>query len=117
MGQLTNELRSWKKPGDKTDIPRILAGGNKSSNRPSTRYLYKGDYIRLRDIQVGYSLPKSLLDRAKISSLMVYVRGTNLLTFATDKNIGIDPELGSQGIADLQVFMPKSVTAGIKIGL
>jgi len=116
MGQLTNELRAWQKPGDHTDIPKIVYGGNQSSNRPSTRYLYKGDYIRLRDIQVGYSLPKTLLNKAKISNVMVYVRGTNLLTFGTDKNLGIDPELGAQGIADLQVFMPKSVTAGIKVG-
>jgi TonB-linked SusC/RagA family outer membrane protein len=116
MGQLTNELRAWQKPGDHTDIPRIVLGGNKSSNRPSTRYLYKGDYIRLRNVQLGYSLPKDIVSKAKISSLMVYVRGTNLLTFATDKNIGIDPELGTLGIADLQVFMPKSFTAGIKLG-
>jgi len=116
MGQLTTQLRAWQKPGDHTDVPKIVYGGNLSSNRPSTRYLYKGDYIRLRDIQLGYSLPKSILDKAKISNLMIYVRGTNLLTFATDKNIGIDPELGAQGIADLQIFMPKSVTAGIKVG-
>jgi len=117
MGQLSNELRAWKKPGDKTDIPRILAGGNRSSNRPSTRYLYKGDYIRLRNVQLGYSLPKDVLSKAKISSIMVYVRGTNLWTFGTDKNLSIDPELGAEGIADLQVFMPKSFTAGIKVGL
>jgi TonB-linked SusC/RagA family outer membrane protein len=116
MGQLTNELRAWQKPGDHTDIPRIVFGGNKSSNRPSTRYLYKGDYIRLRDVTLGYSLPKAILSKAKISNLMVYVRGTNLLTLATDKNLGIDPELGAEGIANLQVFMPKSVTAGIKVG-
>lgn len=116
-GQLTNELRAWKKPGDHTDIPKISLVDNKSSNRPSTRYLYKGDYIRLRNIQLGYTLPKDIVSKARISSITVYVRGTNLWTFATDKNLAIDPELGATSIADLQVFMPKSFTAGIKVGL
>jgi len=117
MNQLSLELKSWKNPGDITNVPKIVYGGNQQSNRPSTRYLYKGDYIRLRNLQVGYSLPKALLTKAHISSLEVYGRGTNLFTFGADKNLPTDPELGASSIGDFQVFMPKSFTVGIKLGL
>ena len=117
MNQLSDELRAWQKPGDKTDVPQIIYGGNKNSNRSSTRYLYSGNYIRLRNVQLSYSLPKDVLNRLKISDVSVYARGTNLFTFATDKNLPNDPELGASSIQDFQVFMPKTVTFGIKIGL
>lgn len=117
MNQLSNQLNAWQKPGDITNVPKTVFGGNKLSNRPSTRYLYKGDYIRLRDAQLSYDIPKSVLNRAHISNLTVYVRGTNLLTFATDKNLPVDPELGATGISDFQVFIPKTISVGLKLGL
>ncbi len=115
--QLTMELTSWKKPGDITNVPQIIYGGNNNSFRGSTRYLYKGDYVRLRNLQVGYSLPKSLLQRAFIASASIYVRGTNLFVFGHDKNIPFDPEQGITGIADFNVFMPKTLTVGLNLGL
>ena len=117
MNQLSSELKAWQKPGDKTNTPQIIYGGNSNSNRPSTRYLYSGNYIRLRNVQLSYNLPKDLLGKIKFSNLAVYVRGTNLFTFATDKNLPNDPELGANSIQDFQVFMPKTVTFGLNIGL
>jgi len=114
---LSSQLNAWQKPGDITNVPAIMYGGNKNSNRPSTRYLYKGDYIRLRNIELGYNLPSSILKRADISNVHIYVRGTNLFTFATDKNLAIDPEVGAQSISDFQVFMPKTISVGIRVGL
>ncbi|HEV9038755.1 MAG TPA: TonB-dependent receptor, partial [Puia sp.] len=116
FGQLSNELNGWTHAGQITNVPRQVLGGNKNSNVPSTRYLYKGNYIRLRNIELAYSLPKSTMSRAHINNIMIYVRGTNLLTFATDKNLAIDPELGVNSLADFQVFTPKAITAGIKLG-
>jgi TonB-linked SusC/RagA family outer membrane protein len=119
--QLSKELRAWQKPGDKTDVPQIIDGGNKNSYRTSTRYLYKGDYIRLRNLQLGYNLPASLVQKAHIGSVSIYVRGTNLLTFGVTKDIPFDPESGifSSGGANagnLDVYIPKTITGGIKIG-
>jgi len=115
-GQLSNELNAWQKPGDKTNVPRIILGGNKNSNVPSTRYLYKGDYIRLRDVQLSYTLPKAGLDKAHATNITIYLRGTNLLTFGTDKTLSVDPEVGINSISDFQVFMPKTISAGLKLG-
>jgi TonB-linked SusC/RagA family outer membrane protein len=117
MNQLSIQLTAWQKPGDITNVPQTIYGGNKSSNRPSTRYLYKGDYIRLRNLELGYNLPNSLLKKAHIANANVYLRGTNLFTFATDKNLAIDPEMGAQSINDFQVFMPKTISVGVKLGL
>ncbi|HVS95213.1 MAG TPA: TonB-dependent receptor [Puia sp.] len=117
FGQLSNELtQSWTHAGQVTNFPKQVLGGNKNSNVPSTRYLYKGNYIRLRNIELAYSLPKTTMEKARINNITIYVRGTNLLTFATDKNLSIDPELGASSIADFQVFTPKSITAGVKLG-
>jgi TonB-linked SusC/RagA family outer membrane protein len=115
-GQLSNSLRGWKKAGDVTPVPAQIAGGNMNSNVPSTRYLYKGNYIRLRDVQLDYSIPKSAISKANITNITVYVRGTNLLTFATDKYLAFDPEIGASSIGDFQVFMPKTISAGVKLG-
>ena len=117
FNQFSQQLSRWQKPGDVTSVPKIVYGGNKNSYRASTKYLYKGDYIRLRDVQLGYTLPKSLTQKAKISNVNVYVRGTNLFLFGQDKNIPFDPETGINSTANLNVFIPKTITAGIKIGL
>ena len=117
FGQLSQELQAWKKPGDVTRIPAIVAGGNKNSYRTSTRFLYKGDYIRLRDLQLAYTLPQKWTKRAYMSNLTLYVRGTNLFVFATDKYIPFDPEAGINSTTNLDVFPLKSITGGIKIGL
>ncbi|HXS58812.1 MAG TPA: TonB-dependent receptor [Hanamia sp.] len=117
MNQLSNQLDAWQKPGDITNVPKVIFGGNKNSNRPSTRYLYKGDYIRLRNLEIGYALPASVLKPVGITSANFYVRGTNLFTFGTDKNLTVDPEVGAQSISDFQVFMPKTISLGVKLGL
>jgi len=117
FNQLTSELTAWQKPGDKTNVPQVIFGGNNNSQRASTRFLYQGDYIRLRNAELSYSIPKTVLKKARINNIMVYVRGTNLLTFGTDKNIPFDPEAGVTSSGDLNVYIPKTVTGGIKIGL
>lgn len=116
-GQMTKELRAWQKPGDITDVPQIIDGGNNGAYRPSTRFLYKGDYIRLRNIQIGYTLPAGLVQKAHLGSVTIYARGTNLFTFGVTKDLPYDPEAGIFSNTNLDVFIPKTITGGIKIGL
>ncbi len=117
FNQMSNQLNSWKKEGDVTNTPKIIYGGNQNSNYTSTRYLYKGDYIRLRNVQLSYNIPQALLKKARIANLSVYVRGTNLATIIKDKNLPFDPEQGISSTGDLQVYMPRTITAGLKVGL
>ncbi|MEP6683142.1 MAG: TonB-dependent receptor [Parafilimonas sp.] len=116
LNQFTSQLTRWQKPGDKTNVPKIILGGNLNSNAASTRYLYNGSYVRLRDVQLSYAFPKALTQKWNITNASVYVRGTNILTFTKDKWVPLDPEAGIQSINDFDVFIPKTIAAGIKIG-
>ena len=108
-------LGRWTTPGQVTDIPKYIYGGNKNAQNFSTFYLAKGDYIRLRDITFGYDLPKSVSSKLHLGSMHFYVRGTNLWTSVTDKNLPFDPEQGVGSATNLEVFIPKTITAGLNI--
>jgi TonB-linked SusC/RagA family outer membrane protein len=117
FNQSTSQLRSWKKPGDVTDVPKIEIGNSTNSWNHSTRYLYKGNYIRLRDLQVAYSIPRSVAQKLQVANLSLFVRGSNLVTFATDDRLSADPEAGIDSQNNFDVFIPRTITGGIRIGL
>ena len=117
LNKIKKQLSRWQKPGDITNVPIYIFGNNNNSNAESSRWYYKGDFIRLRDLTLSYQLPASALSHAKISSLSFYIRGTNLWTKAFDKNITFDPEQGFNGTNNLQVLIQKNVAFGVRIGL
>jgi TonB-linked SusC/RagA family outer membrane protein len=117
FNKMAPQLNRWQKKGDETNVPKYVYGGNKNSNESSTRWLYKGDYIRLRDVTLAYNFPQSWLSHVKISSLRLYVRGTNIWTWVKDKNITSDPEASVTSQSNLEVYMPKIYTVGINLGL
>ncbi|WP_224489039.1 SusC/RagA family TonB-linked outer membrane protein [Robertkochia flava] len=87
--QSRDQLDRWQQPGDVTDVPQArLFGANGTQN--STRYLQKADFIRLRNISFGYTIPSNFTEQFGVSRLRLYFTGLNLLTF-TDYN-GWDPE-------------------------
>ncbi len=108
-------LQRWQKPGDITDVPRYEFGSTNNSNAFSTRFLYKGDFIRLRNLTIAYNLSSEIVNKLKISGLRFYVMGTNLWTKTYDKNLTIDPEQGTTSNSNLNVFYTKSITAGINL--
>lgn len=109
------QLRRWQKPGDITDVPRYDFNNATVSNANSTRYFYKGDFIRLRSLTVSYELPAVLVKKWDITSLSFYVRGNNIWTKTYDPNIAMDPEQPINGLANNQFFIPKSYTVGINL--
>jgi TonB-linked SusC/RagA family outer membrane protein len=114
--QMNRQLQAWTAPGQKASTPQEILGRGDNSNGLSTRFLYKGDYIRLRNVQLSYAIPKSAIDRLHIMNASIYIRGTNLLTFATDKYLPYDPEAGIASNTNFEVFIPKTIAGGIKIG-
>jgi hypothetical protein len=52
-------------------------------------------YVRLRNVELGYSLPQTVLGKVGLSGVRVYVNATNLVTFSTLNDIDIDPEITS----------------------
>lgn len=115
FNKVKRQLDAWTTPGQITDIPKYVYNGNKSFNSASTFNLNDGSFIRLRDIQLGYDVPKSTLEKFKIGSANIYVRGTNLFTWVKDQNLPFDPEQGTGSSSNLNVFIPKTVTVGLSL--
>jgi TonB-linked SusC/RagA family outer membrane protein len=121
--QTTDQLNSWKKAGDITDIPQARLGYSNGDQARSSRFLSDGAYTKLRSLTLGYNFPQNILNKIKISSLRVYIQGQNLLTFTKYK--GWDPEVSTDYAVDNVVSgvdfysapQPRSFTFGINIGL
>lgn len=116
LNKIRKQLGRWRQPGDVTDIPKYVYGGANTSNAESSRWYYKGDFIRLRDLTLSYTLPKRVIDAIKIDNARFYVRGTNLWTKAFDKNITFDPEQPITGVNDLQVMIQRTISVGVSVG-
>ncbi len=118
----TDVLSYWKKSGDVTSIPKPIYGDNVSngSAMPLDINVFKGDYIKLRTIQLSYNLPKALLNKITFSNARVYVSTQNLLVIT--KYPGPDPEVSTDGNATLTYGVDRNtlangrtITAGINL--
>lgn len=90
-------LTRWQKPGDVTDIPRIVFGDNVSngSSFPSAQNVEKGDFIKIRNISFGYNLPTSFIEKIGLTRFNINVSAQNAFTFTNYS--GFDPEISSNG--------------------
>ncbi len=93
----TSLLDRWQQPGDIARNGAFTTGATPWQR--NSKYLYDGDFIRLRALTVGFDLPRSATDRIGINSMRFFVRGNNLLTWVKDDNLLFDPEVDvdSQG--------------------
>ncbi|MCD8081475.1 MAG: hypothetical protein LUF04_14080 [Bacteroides sp.] len=112
MNQAKSLLNYWQKPGDPGVNPKPIAGNASNSyNFASTRFLEKGDYFRIKDITLSYTLPANLLKSTGISSLKIYGSGLNAYTF---HNVNYwDPERGVDGMGYGIYPMTKTFVIGV----
>ncbi len=80
---------------DNAGLPRLLPNGQPNNDQNYTqqsidRYLFKGDFVRLRTLQIAYNLPKNVVQKLKMQNIRIFISGNNLLTFTGYK--GWDPE-------------------------
>ncbi len=92
MNQSATVADRWQNVGDVTDVPRAIKD-NVTNSEISSRFIENGSYLRLKSLTLGYNIPKSVIEKLKISRLMVYVTSENLLTFT--KYSGFDPEVSA----------------------
>ena len=93
--------------------PRLSYGGNNNNYQSSTYWMRNGSYLRLKNLEVGYPIPKSIVNKIRLNNIRIYFMGTNLVTFSSFKLW--DPELGS---SNGQVYpLSKAYTLGLTINI
>ncbi|GEO23673.1 SusC/RagA family TonB-linked outer membrane protein [Cyclobacterium qasimii] len=115
--QTVDQLYFWREPGQITNVPIPYEGGripgHSGYQQMSTRLISDGSYIRLKQVSLNYNLPKSLLNKAKIEEVNVFVQGINLWTLT--KYNGLDPEVNSLGDTYGTYPSSRQITAGINL--
>jgi hypothetical protein len=82
---------SWTPEKPNASLPMITSNDATSGTLPVNYYIEPGGYLRLRNLQLGYTLPKTILDRFGIDRVRIYVQAQNLFTIT--KYTGLDPEI------------------------
>lgn len=116
--------QAWQNKGDQNKLYAKPVFGDNVSNGsaiPLDINVFKGNFVKLRNLSIGYSIPQSVLSRAKISNLRVYVSGQNLAIIT--KYPGPDPEVSSngnsataQGVDRNTVGNARTITVGLNVG-
>jgi TonB-linked SusC/RagA family outer membrane protein len=105
---------SWTPENPNAEFARLsITGGSNQSAWASTFWYRNGDYLRLKSLQLGYNIPKKILDSIGVNALRIYVEGQNLLTFSELNKYGIDPE--QPNVNNGYYPQQKVVAAGIKL--
>ena len=120
--QLATTKNRWTGEGTSNSMPRAVDGDPYSNNRFSSRFVEDGSFFRLKNLQIGYSLPQSLLEKTKaFRSARIYIGATNL--FVITKYTGLDPEVVTFGNVSSQTSaatdlgstpQPRTYQAGIQ---
>lgn len=105
-------LQRWHGEGTSNRIPRMTSANENQNWRSSDLYVKDGSYLRLKNAQIGYTLPSALTRMASIQRLRVFVAGENLLTFTGYD--GFDPEI-SDGIDKGIYPQSRTVSVGLNV--
>src|SRR5699024_7477010 len=86
---------AWREPGDDATYPRFDYGSAniEDATSASTRWLHDGDYMRLRDVAIGYTFDRDVLQGTFLDGVSISVRGTNLWTWVKDSSLKHDHEV------------------------
>ena len=106
----SHALRRWQKPGDITDVPRIEVGGSYAT---TDRFLVDASYFAIKNITLGYTLPKSWMKAAKLGNVRVFASADNIALFTHLK--GMDPQYSFSGSTDYSYSPNKTYSLGIEV--
>ncbi|MEP6927025.1 MAG: TonB-dependent receptor [Ginsengibacter sp.] len=113
QNQTTAVLNRWEVEGTSNTIPRAIFNDPNKNTRVSNRFIEDGSYLKIKNVSLGYTLPKKISQRVSMSSARVYISCQNLATFT--KYTGFDPEVPSSGI-DFNVYpVTRTISAGINV--
>ncbi|MEI9947277.1 MAG: TonB-dependent receptor [Chitinophagaceae bacterium] len=107
-------LQRWQKPGDITNVPRV-ENSLANQNPISTRYLFNGSYLNIKNVTLNYTLPKELLGRLGLSGVQIYANVDNVWLFTSRK--GMDPQRSFTGTSDFSFPPFRTMTIGLNLNL
>ncbi len=103
----------WQEPGDETVNPRYVFTNPQETNFMSSYRVFDGDYLRLKSLSVGYSLPQNLTTQVGIDNLRLFFSGHNLLTWS---EVGfMDPEVSARGEYYSELPPMRTLTFGLEV--
>lgn len=106
-------LKSWQKPGDVTDFPRLDISQGGTFNATTNRFLIDASYLSFRNVTVSYGFPASVTNRLKISQLRFYASGENLAIISKRK--GMNPAESFSG-SNSAIYVPnRTLSAGVNV--
>lgn len=114
FNQYAGQADYWEEPGDDAKNPKPMLLRTDNSNSTSSRFLFDGDYLRLKSLNVGYNIPSKHLDNIGLKSATIYMNGRNLWTHMFDEDLEYDPEQKADGFTDLSAQPMKTFTFGVK---
>ena len=113
----TSTLDAWTPGNTGADIPRAVLGDPNENTRESDRFLENGNFVRLRQLQLGYTLSKAVAKKMYLEKCRLYVSGENLFTIT--KYSGIDPEFSSSilntGVDSFVYPFTRSFVVGLQV--
>ena len=113
IGNLNKGVRlldAWSPTNMGSNIPAVSTMDNNNEKRVSSYFVENGSYAKLRTIQLGYNVPKSVIDKMHLSRLRLYLSAQNLLTIKSKNFTGVDPENANFGYP-----IPLNVTFGLNL--
>ena len=115
--EILGRWKSESEPGDGWTPKLWSQGGNfiNISNQTNGRFVEKGDFLKLQNVVIGYTIPKSLLSRVGIENLRVFAQGQDL--WMSTKYTGIDPEMESNGVDFNGTPRQRVITMGLNLTL
>lgn len=108
----TRLLSAWSPQNPNSNIPAVTTVDSNAESRFSTYYVENGSYLKLRVLQIGYTLPKSVSDNYGMSNFRLYTSVQNLWTIKSKNFTGVDPETPAFGYP-----LPLTVNFGVNISL
>lgn len=115
---LTDMLDCWTPTNASAKLPRFTINSSDKSYSRSTLFLHDATYVKLRSLNLSYTLPEEFIRKVGINSAKVYVSGNNLFTWVKDKNLkSWDPEMDLNGIDFMRTPNPRVFSIGLNISL
>ncbi len=114
-------LDRWQKPGDITDVPRLTNKGYNYTLDQNSRYLEDASFLRLKQLSLGYTLPKSVSRRAKLDNIRLYFVAANLFIltkYTGDPETNVTSNPNAQGLGGFGTPpQPRSFQFGLNVSL